>query len=140
MFIHDNYMNSYDFHHDFIHTFGYVDEDLDYEAPDPYTAMHFKLKRSEVTSFIGAFIALGICIGYPIFGLKVPQKDNPFYYRKKYATVTTINQMQKIAHMEMGADLPKGMGDSSSMITKTGFHQINGGLRYELDNYNDLIC
>ena len=140
VFIHDNYMNAYDFIHDVSHSFGYVDEDLDYELPDPIAAMHFKLKRSQVTSFLGIFVALAVCIGYPMLGLKVPQKDNPFYYRKKYATVTTINQMQKFALMEHGTDLPKGMGDQSSIITKSGFFQTNGGLRYDLDNYDDLIC
>jgi len=44
---------------------------------------------------MGAFILVGALIGYPIFGLKIPQKDNPFYYRKKYATSTSIGQMQK---------------------------------------------
>ena len=29
MFIHDNYMNAYDLQHDFAHTTGFVDEDLD---------------------------------------------------------------------------------------------------------------
>ena len=88
-------MNAYDFAHDFAHTTGYVDEDLDFELPDPATAMHFKLKRSQVTSFAGAFILIGALVGYPIFGLKIPQKDNPFYYRKKYASSTSIAQMQK---------------------------------------------
>ena len=133
-------MNAYDFHHDFIHTVGFVDEDLDYELPDPTAAMHFKLKRSQVTSFMGVFVSLAVLIGYPMFGLKVPQKDNPFYYRKKYASVTSINQMQKYAHMEMGSDLPKGPGDQSLIINQTGIHQVNGGIRFELDNYNDLVC
>ena len=35
-------MNVYNFKHDFAHTTGYVDEDLDMELPDPYVAMHFK--------------------------------------------------------------------------------------------------
>ena len=140
VFIHDNYMNAYDFQHDFTHTIGYVDEDLDFESPDPYPAMHFKLKRSQVTSAFGIIVILGVAIGYPLLGLKVPQKDNPFYYRKKYASVTTIHQMQKYAHMESGTDLPRGPGDSSCMINSKGFHQINGGLRYDLDNYADLVC
>ena len=46
VFIHDNYMNAYDFAHDLAHTTGFVDEDLDFELPDPYNAMHFKKKRS----------------------------------------------------------------------------------------------
>ena len=38
MFIHDNFMNAYDFTHDFAHTTGFVDEDLDFEMPDPGSA------------------------------------------------------------------------------------------------------
>lgn len=52
--------------------------------------MHYKKKRSGVIAFMGAFIAVGALVGYPIFGLKIPQKDNPFFYRKKYATSTSI--------------------------------------------------
>jgi len=91
-FIHDNYMNQYNFEHDFAHTTGYIDEDLDWEMPDPAGAMHFKKKRSGVIAFLGAFITVGALVGYPIFGLKIPQKDNPFFYRKKYATSTSIIQ------------------------------------------------
>lgn len=92
MFLHDNYMNQYDFRHDAAHTLGYPDEDLDYEMPDPMTAMHFKKKRSGVTAMLGAVISIGVLVGYPIFGLKMPQKDNPFYWRKKYGTPTTLEQ------------------------------------------------
>ena len=115
-FIHDNYMNAYDFAHDFAHTTGYVDEDLDYELPDPASAMHFKLKRSQVTSAFGAVLLVGALVGYPIFGLKIPQKDNPFYYRKKYGSSTSIGQMQKQAHLEYGAGVPKPPCDSSGLI------------------------
>ena len=38
MFLHNNYMNMYDFRHDVAHTLGYPDEDLDYELPDPAIA------------------------------------------------------------------------------------------------------
>ena len=85
-------MNRYDFMHDYAHTTGYVDEDLDYELPDPVSAMHFKKKRSQPMAMLGAVIAVGLLIGYPIFGLKMPQRDNPFYYRKKYGSASTINQ------------------------------------------------
>ena len=104
-FIHANYMNAYDLMHDFAHTTGFQDEDLDFELPDPGNAMHFKKKRSQVTGFFGAFIALGILIFVPILGLKFPQKDNPFYWRKKYATVTSLTQMQKVAFMEYSSDI-----------------------------------
>ena len=83
-------MNNYNFEHDFAHTTGYVDEDLDWEQPDPYAANHFKKKRSGVISSFGILISIGVLFGYPICGLKIPQKDNPFYYRKKYATSTSI--------------------------------------------------
>ena len=83
-------MNIYDFPHDAVHTTGYVDEDLDYELPDPLSAMHYKKKRSPAFAFLGAVVAVGLLFGYPIFGLKMPQKDNPFYYRKKYATPSTL--------------------------------------------------
>ena len=120
MFIHDNYMNLYDFPHDFAHTTGFVDEDLDYELPDPGSAMHFKKKRSGVTGFIGAFIAIGLLIGYPICGLKVPQKDNPFYYRKKYATSSSIQQFQGVALLEYGGAVQKGP-DTNVRIDNQGF-------------------
>ena len=138
-FIHDNYMNMYDFEHDFAHNTGFVDEDHDGELPDPQSGGHFKKKRSGVLSMLGAFVAVGALIGYPIFGLKIPQKDNPFYYRKKYASHTSMQQMQRIAMLEYGNDVPKGL-DSSSMITQKGFVQVGHGIRYDLDNYNDLIC
>ena len=104
-FIHTNYMNAYDFMHYFAHTTGFQDEDLDFELPDPGNAMHFKKKRSQVTSMFGAVIALSILIFVPILGLKIPQKDNPFYWRKKYATTTSITQMQKVAYMEYGRNV-----------------------------------
>ena len=65
-------MNQYDFYHDAAHTLGYVDEDLDYELPDPVVAMHFKKKRSPAFSMLGALVAVGLLFGYPIFGLKFP--------------------------------------------------------------------
>jgi hypothetical protein len=85
-------MNQYDLPHDFAHTTGYVDEDLDYELPDPMSAMHFKKKRSGPMAMVGALIAVALLFGYPMFGLKMPQRDNPFYYRKKYGTPTTLEQ------------------------------------------------
>ena len=67
----------YDMHMDYHHGVGYQDEDLDWEMPDPYEAMHFKYKRSTVIMFGGAFVSLAIVVGYPTLGLKMPQKDNP---------------------------------------------------------------
>ena len=85
-------MNLYNFEHDFGHTTGYVDEDLDWEQPDPYDSNHFKKKRSGAIMFMGAFVCLAGLYLLPTCGFKIPQKDNPFYYRKKYASSTTIQQ------------------------------------------------
>jgi len=76
-YIHDNLAIYYNMKDDYMHGVGYVDEDLDYELPDPYTAMHFKNKRSQVVMIMGAVISCGIVLGYPTLGLKMPQKDNP---------------------------------------------------------------
>ena len=138
-FIHDNMMNLYNFEHDFAHTTGYVDEDLDWEQPDPYDSNHFKKKRSGAVMFIGAFVALAGLYLLPTCGFKIPQKDNPFYYRKKYASSTSIQQFQKHALTEYGAAVPK-YPDSNVMITQKGFVHQGNGLRFELDNYNDLVC
>lgn len=138
-FIHDNMMNAYDFHHDFAHTTGYIDEDLDQDMPDPYPAMHFKKKRSGAMMFLGAFVTVGAWLFFPTIGFKIPQKDNPFYYRKKYAQSSAIQQFQRYAMMEYGANVPKHP-ESSVMITQDGFKHSGHGLRFELDNYNDLIC
>jgi hypothetical protein len=131
-------MNAYDFKHDYAHTIGYVDEDLDYELPDPYKGMHFKKKRSGFIASLGSVIALAVLIGYPIFGLKMPQKDNPFYYRKKYATPTTLEQFQNIALIEYGAGVEK-LPDTNVMYGPQGFDH-GSGLRFDLDNYRDLVC
>ena len=55
-----------------MHGVGYPDEDLDYEMPDPYSAMHFKKKRSTVVMFLFGFVSCGVIIGYPTLGLKMP--------------------------------------------------------------------
>lgn len=84
------------------------------------TAMHFKKKRSGVIASLGAVIALAVLIGYPIFGLKMPQKDNPFYYRKKYGTPSTLEQFQGLALMEYGATTEK-LPDTNYMLGPNGF-------------------
>ena len=83
-------MNFYNFEQDFSHSVGFEDEDQDMELPDPLPAMHYKKKRSNVIGFLGAFVLVFATFGYPIFGLKIPQKDNPFYYRKKYASAGSV--------------------------------------------------
>lgn len=90
MFLHDNMVILYNMHEDYHHGVGYQDEDHDGEMPDPYTAMHFKHKRSPVFMYMGAFVSCAIIIGYPTLGLKMPQKDNPIQYRKKFGTTTTV--------------------------------------------------
>ncbi len=139
MFLHDNYMNMYDFTHDAAHTLGFPDEDLDYEMPDPQSAMHFKKKRSGAFSMLGALVAVGVLFGYPIFGLKMPQKDNPFYWRKKYATPTSIEQFQALSFIEYGGKTEKSP-DTNVILGPNGFDHAGNGLRFDLDNYNDLIC
>jgi len=58
--------------------------------PDPYHNMHMKNKRSAVFMYTVGFVVLAIVIGYPMFGLKMPQKDNAIMWRKKYGTTGTI--------------------------------------------------
>ena len=72
MYMHDNYMHMYDFPHDFAHTMGHMDEDHDWETPDPYSTNHFKKKRSGPMALIGGIIAVGLLILYPTCGLKMP--------------------------------------------------------------------
>lgn len=132
-------MHMYDFPHDFAHTTGYVDEDLDYELPDPASSMHFKKKRSGPMSMIGAVIAVGLLFLYPTVGLKMPQRDNPFFYRKKYGSATTIQQFQSLALLEYGAGVPK-LPDTNVMLGPQGFKMVGNGLRMDLDSYKDLVC
>jgi hypothetical protein len=40
--------------------------------------------------FLGSVVSIAIILGYPTLGLKMPQKDNPIFMRKKYGTTTTI--------------------------------------------------
>lgn len=132
-------MNIYDFPHDFAHTTGYIDEDLDYELPDPFDGMHFKKKRSGPMAMMGAVIAVGVLFLYPTVGLKMPQKDNPFYFRKKYGTPSTVEQFQGVALLEYGASVEKSP-DTNVMYGPNGFQMVGNGLRIDLDNYKDLVC
>ena len=76
-FIHDNMMNVYNFEHDFAHTTGFVDEDLDYEMPDPLPAMHYKKKRSGAIMFFGAFVVVGALYLLPTCGSRFPSVTTP---------------------------------------------------------------
>ena len=77
MFLHDNNAIMYDMHNDYYHGVGYQDEDMDYELPDPYDGIHQKYKRTPTIMFACGFVCVGLIIGYPTLGLKMPQKDNP---------------------------------------------------------------
>ena len=140
-FFHTNYMNLYNFEHDYAHTTGFVDEDLDYELPDPASAMHFKKKRSAPLMFLGAFISVAALFIYPICGLKIPQKDNPFFWRmKKFADIDAIHEQMDSAYEEYGGIDIQAHPETNVAIGKRGFMQVGNGLRIELDNYSDLIC
>ena len=104
------------------------------------TAMHFKKKRSGPMAMLGAVIAMAVLIGYPIFGLKMPQKDNPFYFRKKYATPSTMEQFQAMSLIEYGGGVERMPDAPGSILGPQGFAQDGNGLRFDLDNYSDLIC
>ena len=125
-FIHDTYFPKYDIDHDVPHSIGFRDEDMDYEAPDPISNMHFKRKRSQFVHIISFVVWVCAFFGYAICGLKIPQKDNPFYFRKKYASVGTMQQMQQAAAFDYS-----GVYD----MNMQGFHRMmisEKGLEYGL--------
>lgn len=113
-FIHDNWMNTYNFSHEAGHLLGVMDEDLDWMMGDPLEGMHWKQLRSPIINFLGAFILIAASFIYPLFGLKIPQKDNPFYWRKKYASLGTMHTFQTLAMLEYGAGTQKGPESESS--------------------------
>lgn len=80
----------YNMHVDYHHNVGYEDEDMDYEMPDPYADMHQKYKRSGPIMMMVGFVVVGVVIGYPTIGMKLPQKDNPMQYRKRFGTIESI--------------------------------------------------
>jgi hypothetical protein len=72
-FIHDTNAIFYNFNDgDFYHGVGYEDEDMDYELPDPYDGMHQKYKRSTVANWLFGWVVIGLVVGYPTLGLKMP--------------------------------------------------------------------
>jgi len=129
---------TYNMHNDYYHGIGYQDEDMDYELPDPYDAMHQKHKRSPVFMYICGWVTVAIVVGYPTLGLKMPQKDNPVQYRKKFGTPGLIHQMQSTAMVEYGGTAQNI--DSNVIMGGRGFQQIGNGFRMDLDSYQDLIC
>lgn len=86
------------------------------------------------------FVVLAIVTGYPTLGLKMPQKDNPIQFRKKYGSTGTIQQMQQLAMIEYGGKVPKYPGETNVLYNKKGFSMVGNGFRIDLDNYADLIC
>ena len=89
--------------------------------------------------FIFGLVVVGICIGYPTLGLKMPNRDNPCTYRKKYGTTTAIQQMQNLAIFEYGGAVPKHP-DANVLFTHKGFEQVGTGVRFDLPSNNELIC
>ena len=76
--------------------------------------------------------------GYPTMGVKAPQKDNPMFWRVKYITGTTMHQMQQTAGIEYGGAVDTL--DRSSILGPEGFQKHENGIRYDIDNYKDLVC
>ena len=138
-FIHDTYFPKYDIDHDVPHSLGFRDEDLDYEQPDPIDNMHFKRKRSQFVHILMFVIWASAFFGYAICGLKIPQKDNPFYYRKKFATNTTMFQMQEAAAVDYSGVYDRNInGFRRMLITDKGLELTNQGLRFNFAGRNDL--
>lgn len=88
---------------------------------------------------LGAVISVGLLFFYPTMGLKIPQRDNPFYFRKKYGSTSTIEQFQALSLLEYGNSVEKGL-DTNVVLGPGGFQMSGNGLRIDLDNYKDLIC
>ena len=103
--------------------------------------MHFKRKRSPV--FHALFFLMWACafFGYAICGLKIPQHENPFYYRKKYVTGTTMRQMQEAATTEYGDHFNTSIAGMRRLaITNKGLEMQNQGLRFDFANNDELFC
>ena len=140
-FIHDTYFPKYDIDHDIPHSLGHKDEDMDYEQPDPIGEMHFKRKRSQFVHIVLFLVWASAFFGYATCGLKIPQKDNPFYYRKKFASNTTMTQMQELAAVDYGGKYDRNLrGFHRMMITDKGLELTNQGLRFNFAGKKDLYC
>jgi hypothetical protein len=59
--------------------------------------------------------------------------------RKKFGSTGTIQQMQQLAMVEYGGNVPKNI-DTNVMINQKGFSMVGNGIRIDLDSYKDLIC
>eukprot|EP00343_Euplotes_focardii_P007659 CAMPEP_0205822376 /NCGR_PEP_ID=MMETSP0206-20130828/12194_1 /ASSEMBLY_ACC=CAM_ASM_000279 /TAXON_ID=36767 /ORGANISM="Euplotes focardii, Strain TN1" /LENGTH=188 /DNA_ID=CAMNT_0053118587 /DNA_START=145 /DNA_END=711 /DNA_ORIENTATION=+ len=140
-FIHDTYFPKYDIDHDVPHSLGFKDEDLDYEQPDPIGNMHFKRKRSQFVHIVLFVVWAVAFFGYATAGLKIPQKDNPFYFRKKFATDGTMHQMQEAAAFNYeGKRNTEQLGFQKMLISDKGIELQNQGLRFNFAGKNDLYC
>merc|ERR1711907_757862 len=104
--------------------------------------MHFKNKRTPVIMYMFGFVCAGIIVGYPALGLKMPQKDNPIMYRKKFGSTSTVQQFQQLAMIEYGGSLEgiKPPFDTNVMYSKKGFQMVGQGFRIDLESYKDLVC
>ena len=103
--------------------------------------MHFKNKRSTVVMYMFGFVCAGVLVGYPVLGLKMPQKDNPIFWRKKFGTTSTVQQMQQLAMVEYGGlQGVKPPYDTNVLYSKKGFQMVGSGFRIDLESYKDLYC
>ena len=89
--------------------------------------------------FFGGFVSVAIVVGYPTLGLKMPQKDNPLMWRKKYGTASTVQQFQQLAMVEYGGKIQR-MPETNVMYTNKGFQMVGNGVRIDLPSYGDLVC
>ena len=138
-FIHDTYFPKYDIDHDIPHSLGFRDEDLDYELPDPIDNMHFKRKRSQFTHMLIFVMWACAFFGYAICGLKLPQTNNPFYWRKKYASNTSMFQLQQVAAADYGDAYDRERaGFKRLAISGKGLELRNQGIRFDFAGNNKL--
>ena len=140
-FIHDTYFPKYDIDNDIPHSLGHRDEDLDYELPDPIDNMHFKRKRSQFVHIALFVFWASAFFGYAICGLKLPQTNNPFYWRKKFATNTTMYQMQEAAAFSYSDAYNYEVNGFQRMaVTDKGLELRNQGLRFYFHGPKDMYC
>jgi hypothetical protein len=99
-----------------------------------------KKKRAPVFSSIVFLMVVSFFFLFPLAGLKIPQRDNPFYYRKKFGTATAVQQYQQLAAIDYGSTNANQMMEPNVQYTEKGFEQVNHGIRMDLDNYADLSC
>ena len=52
--------------------------------------MHFNRNRSPFLGIVGGIIALSVYYGYFSLGMRYPQRENQFYFRKKFANMGAL--------------------------------------------------